>query len=115
MEYKATLPSKAGFYPVVWPGSNLLTIAEIPEGFSTKSPIVKTTHSGCFWSLEDLERMGVLWGSRIDIQTPQDTKRSKVKVKETRESRVDTEHQQDPPDLPKKKSRKAALDLDALL
>jgi len=82
--FKTDAPTAPGFYPIIWPVANLLTVAEIPEGFKDKDPIIKTTHSGCFWSLEDLQRMGVQWGEKLNISAPPATKKSRMKKKEDR-------------------------------
>lgn len=109
----------------MWPRANILLVAHVPEGFDTKLPMVSTTTWGSVWSIDEMTRIGVLWGDRLELEPPTGTKVPTIKARPTKEDRVDLELDQTPavedsnlvPEKPKrvKRQKKKASSLDDLL
>jgi hypothetical protein len=123
--YKPTPPTKPGFYPIVWPRANILLVAHIPDNFDPKLPVISTTTWGSVWSLDEMTRMGVLWGEQLNVEVPSGIKTPTVKSRATKEDRADTELDQTPavedsnliaaPKKVVKRRKKKDISLDALL
>lgn len=109
----------------MWPRANILLVAHVPEGFDTKLPMVSTTTWGSVWSVDEMTRIGVLWGDRLELDPPTGIKVPTIKARPTKEDRVDLELDQTPavedsnlvPEKPKrvKRQKKKASSLDDLL